>query len=296
MKLSIIIVSYNTKKLTKQCVDSVLKHTRDIEFEIIFVDNHSTDGSVEMLSTISKQYPNIKLVKSDENLGFGGANNVGIEKSQAEYVLLLNSDTIVTSNLVKEMVDWMDKHVNVGVSGCALKNEDGSYQGSGGYFPNLLNVFSWMTIQDLPFVDRIIKPFHPMKERNFQSNISFYKKARKLDWVTGAYMLIRKEALDRVGLFDSDYFMYTEETDLCFRLCKAGYSVFYLPQWEIIHLGGASSTREYAVLAEFEGVKTFFRKHRTAWQYPLLRGILKLGSLLRIIPFGKTYYKAFKQI
>lgn len=294
--VSIIIISYNTKDLIEKCIKSIVKHTKKIRYEIIVVDNGSTDGSVDFLKKLSNKSTNIQLIESNKNIGFGPANNLGIEIASGRYILFLNSDTIIHDNLICEMYEWMNKNKQYGISSCALKNTDGSYQGSGGYFPNLINVFSWMTIQDLPFVDKLIKPFHPMKERSIFKNEDFYKQIHELDWVTGAFMYCRSEIFNEIIGFDEDYFMYTEEVDLCYRAKRAGWKVVYQPKWYITHLGGGSSTKEFAVLAEFEGVKTFFRKHYPRWQMPLLRFFLKVGSLLRIFVFGKTYAKAFFKV
>lgn len=268
--LSVVIVNYKTEKLTEECVKSVKKFTKEIKYEVIVIDN------------------------SVNNLGFAGGNNVGIKKSKGRYVLLLNSDTLIHDNVLGEMAAWMDENPKIGIATCALKNVDGSLQGTGGYFPTLLRVFSWMTIQDLPFVDNIIKPFHPMKEKSFVRGDSFYQKIREVDWVTGAFMMIRKEVVDDIGWLDEGYFMYTEDTDFCFRAKEKGWRVVYNPKWSITHFGGKSSTREFPILSEFKGVKIFYKKHYPKWQYPILRFFLKLGSLWRILLINpKIYAKAF---
>lgn len=298
MDVSIIIVSFNTKKLTVSCVRSVITYTKGVTYEIIVVDNNSTDGSVEALSKLKSK---TKIIKNKENKGFGSANNEGIKKAKGRYILLLNSDTHVSSNVVGEMVRWMDGKEEIGVSSCKLLNKDGSIQGTGGYFPTLIRVFSWMTIQDIPFVDRFIDPFHPMKEKSRQKANHFYDVPQELDWITGAFMLVRKDVFDEVGLFDEDYFMYTEEVDLCYRIKKNGWKVYYDPQWSIVHWGGASSTSEFAVLHEYEGIKLFYKKHYASWKYPILRLFLKIGAALRMVAFGflegrqsaQTYAKAF---
>jgi hypothetical protein len=159
-------------------------------------------------------------------------------------------------------------------------------QGTGGYFPTLLSVFSWMTIQDLPFVDKLIKPFHPMKSMSFSKASAFYDKAKELDWVTGAFFLISREAFNNVGYFDERYFMYTEEVDYCYRVKKNGWMVYYNPKWAITHYGGASGKTWSNVVPEFEGVKRFYKKFYPRWQYPLLRLLLKIGALGRMLMFG----------
>lgn len=293
--LSLVIVNFNTKDLTLGCIESVLKNTKNLNFEIILVDNSSNHEIPQ-----SKKY---KLISSKTNLGFTGGNNEGMKKAVGRYVLLINSDTLVHDNILGEMVSWMDENPKIGISTPALRNKDGSLQGTGGYFPTLIRVFSWMTIQDFPFVDKFIKPFHPNKEKSFSKNDEFYIKGKDLDWVTGAFMMIRREVIDDIGYLDTDYFMYTEDTDYCFRAREKGWRVYFNPKWSITHFGGASSIKEYPILSEYKNIKLFYKKHYPNWQYLPLRVLLKIGALGRIIILGtmkggeyaKIYSKAFSE-
>ena len=306
--LSIIIVNYNTIKITLDCLKSIIKSTKGLNYEIILVDNASSDGSVDAIENFAKGKKNLKLklVKSKKNLGFGKGNNLGIKFSKGRFILLLNTDTIVKGNIFSEMMNWMERHKEVGMSTCALKSLDGSIQETGGYFPNLLRVASWMFfLDDLPFVDRIIKPFHPMHAFSpFYKNTSIFQKKREMDWLTGAYMLIKREVIDEVGVFDKDYFMYTEDVDLCYRIKKAGWKIVYLPRWNILHLGGASSTKEFPIIKEYEGIITLYKNNMPKWQLPIVRVLLKMGAVIRIIVLGafkgpeviKIYAKAFKTV
>lgn len=296
--VSVVLVNFNTKDLLLSCIRSVQEHIKSTKYEIIAVDNASTDGSLEAL----KKLKNIKLIVNKENLGFAGANNQGIRAAEGKYVLLLNSDTLISDNVVGEMSKWMDSNRKVGIATCALKNRDNSFQGTGGYFPTLGRVFSWMTIQDIPGVDKLIKPFHPMKNKAIVKGMEFYKKEKELDWVTGAFFFVRKEVFEQVGLLDESYFMYVEEVDFCYRAKKKGWRVWYLPGWSIVHYGGASGTKEMSVLSEYQGIKMFYQKHYPKWQYFFLRVFLKIGAIWRMFLFGflegpvsaKIYAKAFK--
>ena len=300
-RLSIIIVSYNTKILLEACLGSVVKYTKGIDYEIIVVDNASSDNSLDELSKFEIKNFKLKLIHNRSNLGFAVANNQGAKIAKGQYILLLNSDTELTANILPEMLDWMDEHKKTGIVTCMLKYPDARVQATGGYFPTLLRVISWMTIQDIPGVDKLIKPFHPMKDKSWRKAEDFYSREKELDWVTGAFLLMSKKTFEDVGPIDEDYFMYTEEVDYCYRAKALGWQVWYLPRWSIIHVGGASSTTENAVLKEFEGIKLFYKKHYPAWQYPLLKFFLKLGALIRIPILGilegpkaaKTYAKAF---
>ena len=294
--LSIIIVSFNTEKLTKECIETVIKNTKGISYEFLVMDNISKDGSVEMLRGLAKKLP-LTLIENKENIGFGAGNNQGMKKAVGRYLLLLNSDTFVKDNTLGEMVKWMDENPKVGISSCALKNKDGSLQGTGGYFPNLFRVFCWMFfIEDIPYLSKLIKPYHPMHPNSpFYKGEEFFRKAEARDWLTGAFMLFRKEVLDDVGYFDKDYFMYVEEIDYAYRAKKKGWQVWFLPKWSITHYGGASGTSEFATLSEYKSLKVFYGKHYPKWQLPLLRLFLKLGSLPRLLFNFKIYAKAFRE-
>lgn len=283
MDLSIIIVSFNTKKLLVSGIKSILEYTKDINFEIIVVDNASKDGSADAAKNLGAC-----VIENKDNLGFATANNQGFKNSIGKYVLFLNSDTEIHDNVLGEIVPWMSLNSKAGVATCALKNKDESLQATGGYFPTLPRVFSWMTIQDIPFVDHFIKPFHPYHSKSlFFKGDSFYKTKKELDWVTGAFLLSRRDILENVGGWDEKFFMYVEEVDLCYRIKNLGYEVWYLPKWNITHLGGASSvTKELSLISEFQGIKKFYDKHYPHWQSPILRLILKIGALGRIILFG----------
>src|SRR3989344_1447332 len=300
VKVSVVVINYNTPEVTLKCLQSLAKNTKKVSFEIILIDN----GSTKTIKNFKFKIKNYTYLKNKKNLGFAKANNQGIGAAKGEYVLLLNSDTLVTSNVVSEMAKWMDKHPKVGIASCKLLNRDGSVQGTGGYFPILIRVFSWMSIEDIPFVEKLIKPFHPLRSKSFYKNSNFYEHKRELDWLTGAFLFIRKKVTHEIGLLDEDYFMYTEDTDFCYRAKKAEWKVMYLPQWSITHFGGASSTAEFPIVSEFQSIKLFYKKHYPAWQFPVLRFLLKSGALFRMlflgILYGKeakaTYARAFKAV
>jgi len=301
--LSIIFVGFNTAKYVKNCISTVLEFTKDISREIFFVDNNSP---TEDWKIVEKNFSEVKLIKSEENTGFTGGNNIAMRKAKGRYVLLLNLDIeIKDNNIFKEMTSWMDKNSKVGISSCALLNPDGSFQGNGGYFPNLFRVFSWMTfLDDIPFIDRLIKPYHPMHSWSFYKGSNYFSKERKQDWVTGAFFLIRREVMDKIGFLDEEYFAYVEETDYCYRAKKVGWENVYLPKWKITHFGQVSAGSEYALVSEYKNLCLFYKKHMPKWELPILKFLLKFGAFLRILIFGvikgpkvaKTYAKAYKTI
>lgn len=281
-ELTIIIVSYNTKTILKDCLDSLTKNINGLDYELMIVDNNSQDGTREYLNAFQKNTKNSKVFLMNENLGFGKANNYAMKRSTGKYLLLLNSDTIIKNDVITKVVRWMDNNPKYGLASPNLYNPDGSVQGTGGYFPTLASVFSWMTIQDLPFVDRFIKPFHPMKSYSLFPGVSFYDKEKDLDWLTGAFFMIRREAYKDTGYFDEDFFMYAEEVEYCIRLKSKGWLVRYLPYDGLIHIGGASGKVGQSIIREFEGIKLIYRKHYSWWKLYILRLLIKIGCLWRI--------------
>jgi GT2 family glycosyltransferase len=302
--LSIILIS-SKKDYLFDCLKSIKKNSAEVSPEIILIDNASQDRLGE---DVKKEFPEIKVIRREENGGFGENSNLGMKEAHGRYVLLLNDDTkVVSKNIFKEMVGYMDEHPKVGISSCALVNPDGkTYQGSGGSFPSLAKVFAWMTfIDDIPGVDTLIKPYHPLHGWSpLYKGESYFKKAHKQDWVTGAFFLMRKKAMDEVGFFDEDFFLYVEEVDLSYRFAEAGWEVWYLPQWKILHYGSVTIGGERATVYELQNTKLFYRKHYPGWQMPVLTLILKTGCLIRMFVFGifkgfgvsKIYAKAFSSI
>lgn len=304
MDISIIILNFNTPDMTIDCIKSVIKNTKRVKYEIILIDNGSIDDSVIKISNLKSQISNLKIITNKKNLGFAEGNNIGIKSAKGRYVLLLNSDTLISSNVIGEMVAWLDTDNEIGIASCSLKNADGTEQGTGGNFPNLLRVFAWMTfLEDIPYLDKLIKPFHPYHSKSpLYKGDTFYKFSQNLDWVTGAFFMIRRNVMDDIGVFDKEYFMYTEEVDFCYRAKQKGWLVKYDPRWSIIHFGGASSQKDnnrinsFSILAEFRGIKLFYKKHMPSWQYPLVRLLLKFGSLLRIVVFGLVKGNHFSKV
>lgn len=302
--ISIVIVSTNIESMLRDCLKSVFTALKDISGEVIVVDNASSDSTPDM---VAKEFPQVILIRKYENHGFGENNNYGMKIAKGRYVLLLNSDTlIVDKNIFKEMISWMDAHPKVGLSSCALLNSDKkTYQGSGGYFPTLPRVLAWMTfVDDIPGVDKLMKPYHPMHPGSpFYKNEAYYKKPQKQDWVTGAYFLMRKDAMDAAGIFDEDFFLYVEEVELAYRFYKAGWESWYLPEWKIVHYGQMTNGSEKATIFEMQNLKLFYKKHYSGWQLPVLTFTLKLGAFLRILFYSlidpkiaKIYVKAFASI
>lgn len=298
LQLSVIIISYNTKKLTLDTIKSVYRHPHDVKFEIIVVDNASTDGSVEALKKLATKKKNLKIIVEKKNWGFGIGNNIGVKKARGEYLLLLNSDTIINSAVLPYSLSWFATHPQTGVYSCRLENKDKTFQASGGYFPTLGRLFAWQFfLDDLPILRRLINSIHPYTKHPLYSHLSH------LDWITGAFMVIPKKVFNQVGGFDKNIWLYVEELELCYRIKRAGYQVVYDPTHSITHLGGGSSGSFLALTNEIKNTIYFFSKHKPKWQLPLVRLIFICGSLLRFIIFGiighdeksrQTYWKGIK--
>lgn len=291
--LSIIIVSYNTADITVDCLKSIYtdKGLKDTPFEIIVVDNNSHDDSVSKIK--KTKYP-LTLITNKDNVGFGKANNQGLEIAKGNYILLLNSDTIILHSAISQSLDWLCSHPeSIGCTG-QLLNADKTIQASGGYFPNLLNITTWcLGLDDLPFVNHIIKPFHPHTP-HFYTHDKFYLTDHSQDWITGAFMFIRTNHLKSVGGFSSEFFMYGEEMEMCYRLSqKYPQDKFsYLIGPQIIHLGGKSSQNKQLIYdREYEGILLFFRLHRPAWQYPVVKLLVKINRFLQF-----SVYKLIKNV
>lgn len=300
--ISVIIVSFNTKEFLENCLRSIKMYTKGISYEVIVVDNGSSDSTIEKLKNkqsltslkslkLKTTSENVKLIFNKNNIGFARANNQGIKEAKGRYVLLLNQDTQLVENSLLKMIEWIDKHQEVGIVSCKLINTDKSTQATGGSFPTLGRVFLWASfLDDLPFVGSIFGSYHPHADRYFDNE-------HEQDWVTGAFMLIKRKVLDGVGYLDEDYFMYGEDVEYCLRAKKDGWQVWYTSTTQIIHFG--SRMTERSIFGEFTALPKIYQKHFVSWQYPFLLFLLKLGAFLRIIFFGirlkKEEVKAYVQ-
>ena len=294
--VSVIIVSYNTKKLLKNCLSSVFNHTKSTQFEIIVVDNASKDGSPQM---VKKIFPQVRLLRNKKNVGFGQANNQAAKVARGKNLLFLNSDTSLTEDSISVIVNYLKNHPDVTITGCLLKNIDGSIQQSAGFFPTLSKIFFWaLFLDDLPIIRDLIRPYQISSKK-------FYEKEQEVNWVTGAFFLLKKQVFDHLGGFDKNLFMYGEEVDLCYRAKKKGFKVSYTPKTNTVHYKSASSKSGEAIIKEFKFLIYFFKKYKNKWQLPLLKFLLKIACLSRILLFGiimskpttkKIYEKTFKLV
>lgn len=234
MQVSVIIVSYNTKELTKKAIQAVIDKTEGIDYEIIVIDNASKDGSVEELKKTFQD--KITLIESKENLGFGRANNLGMKQAQGKYVFLLNSDTELINNAIKIFYDYMEQNEQVGVCGGNLYNVN--MVPEQGFMMYRDSVYSFLFWRYLELFYNIISKFNK-KKHYFRFNYS--NKVKEVGYVSGADMFIRRSALEKSGLFDETFFMYGEDVDLNFRIRNCGYLIKSVPQAQIYHYVSKSS-------------------------------------------------------
>ena len=279
MDVSIILVSYNTRDLTENCLRSVYEKTSDINFDVWVIDNASSDGSAQM---IKDKFPQVNLIESSENLGFGRANNVVINKVQSKYVFLLNTDTILLNNAVKILYDVMEKPKNVDVGACGgqLYNRDMTLQYSTGEFDTLA---------------KLCKKTLGIK---IKDKISHSVRGEP-DYIIGADLMLRKSALDKCGVFDERFFMYGEEAELCLRLKKNGYKMRFNPKSQILHYGGASSySQNTQIQVEKMILKNVILFYEIAYGKECANKarLLYIIYYLRYLPLRFFSIKAFKRL
>jgi GT2 family glycosyltransferase len=229
--VSVVIVSYNTKDLLRECLESVCRETREIATEIFVVDNGSRDGSPSM---VERLFPQVRVLHSATNLGFGAANNLALACAQGRYIVLLNSDAFLSRGSLRVAVAHMDAHPRAALGGARLVGRDCSWQPSARKFPHVLS--------DAVVLTGLAAKYPKSKIFGYSDRTwADPSEPCQTDWVPGAFSIIRAEVLKHVGLFDPRYFMYGEEVDLCRRIKKAGHEIWYWPDIVVTHLGGESS-------------------------------------------------------
>ena len=231
MRLSVVFLSYNTRDLTRQALSAVLAAAEGLEAEIFVVDNASADGSADM---VAEEFPQVKLIRNPANVGFAAGNNVALRQVVGEYALLINTDTIVRRDALRTMVEFLDAHPEAGACGCKILNPDGTLQlDSRRGFPTPLAAFCKMSGLSRLF------PKHPLIAHYHMTYLDPEQTA-EVEVLSGSCMMVRKAAMDQVGLLDEDYFMYGEDIDWCYRFHQADWKIYYVPTTEIIHFRGES--------------------------------------------------------
>jgi len=261
--LTIVIVSFNTQDLLRRCISAVEHQSRTASCEVIVVDNDSKDGSAEM---VEAEFPEIQLICANTNLGFAAANNRALSIARGRYIIALNSDAFIGADALSRAIAHMDDHPQAGLGGGRLIGLDASWQFSAGRFPSLLDkllIMSGLAARN-------------SKSRFFgRSNRSWADPLQpaSVDWVPGAFMIVRREVLEKVGYFDERFFLYFEEIDLCRRVHAAGYEVWYWPDIVVTHVGGGSAKKSpmtvsqvgtQVILWRMRSELLYYRKHHGA--------------------------------
>lgn len=246
MDISIVIVNWNTRALLLDCLASVFALVREMRFEVFLVDNASSDGSVE---AVREQYPQVNIIQNEKNLGFAAANNKALRIMQGKYALLLNTDTVLTEGSLATLLRYMENHEEVGMACGQLLNADGSKQNSIANFPSLLGLLCNETVLRLLF------------PRRFPSKRQEYTEPIEVESCIGACLMVRKAAMDAVGLLDERYFFFMEETDWAFAMHKAGWKSCFVPDARIYHLQGQSAGHNVKARIMFYRARyQYFRK------------------------------------
>ena len=272
--LSIIIVNYNVRHLLRKCLHSIYHNTKEISLEITIVDNNSTDGSVDM---VKSEFPEVKLIENCQNLGFAKATNQGLRENQGRYILLLNPDTVVLPNALDGMVDFMDENPDAGAVGCKLLYPDGSLQPSCRSFPTLRAAF---------FENSGLERLFPRNKLigNYRMGYWRHDCVREVDQPMGSALMLRRNAINQVGLMDEQFYMYYEEVDWCYRIKKRGWKIYFNPRAEVIHYAGESTSQALGnmLVERYRSMHKFFRKHYGLIPETVLKCMNFVGLVLRI--------------
>lgn len=277
---SFVVVNFRTPKLTVEAVKSIISHEKKIKYEIIVVDNNSGDNSI---SYLSKYLPkSVRLILSDENLGFGRANNLGLAKAKGRFFVIFNSDAYEVEEILPKIKKIFDSRKNISILGTKILYPNYELQQSHGSLPGLLSIFTWMFfLDDIPILNFFLPSLH--KKSKF-----FYKKTVKTGWVTGALMVFKRSVYRKLNGFNPEIFLYSEDIDICLRAKKHKHRTYFFNEVKVIHIGqqsskGASSS---ALIGEVTGLIYISKKYFNPVKYLMIKLLLTLGSLLRLTIFG----------
>ena len=269
--LSVIVLSYNTWDLTKKCLLSVIdNYKEDIDkgkIELILADNGSSDGTIDEIRR-SRFLEKIKIVENDKNYGFGKGNNLAFKKAEGKYILFLNSDTVSKDKDFLKMIRLLEENTKTGILGGKMINSDGSKQLSAGKFYTPWNLF----LSLLGFENFV---------RSAPDKIS------RVDWVSGACLMIRADLFEKLKGFDENFFMYVEDMELCYRAKKEGFLTYFYPNIKLEHRQAGSSNRQFAIKNIYKGLLYFYKKHGNFLSYSVIKSMLYSKACLLVI-IGRT--------
>jgi GT2 family glycosyltransferase len=282
--ISIVIVSYNIREDLRNCLESIIRHSSPLSVEIIVVDNHSEDGSDEM---VRREFPSVKRIANNQNYGFARGNNQGIRESEGRYVLLLNPDTLLWQDTLRVTHDYMEKHPEVGCAGIKTYTASGSIFPNGSSFPASWKVMAKFLMIKQVLPNRLIRKHLSGSVGRLFSYYADREAEREVDMVGGFFMYVRREVIDTVGLMDENYFLEIEDSDWCMRMKRAGWKVKYIPYASFTHLIGKSIDRyrfsKSSFLNEFTNTMRFYRKFYTSADLVGLKVTILAGILFQVI-------------
>lgn len=287
LDVSVVIVTYNTRNITLDCLASIFRKQTDLKFDVWVLDNGSVDGTFD---EIKSKYPKVHLVRSDKNLGFVGGNNTLIRKvyKNSKFTLVLNSDTEVSEDTLDKLFSFAQEKTADIVS-CELRNKNGTFQPNAGDLPRPLPLLLWLSQLDGVF-GRFLKvpSFHQYKK-------DYYWDGREVGWVSGSLMFIKSSVFGDIGFFDPKIFAYGEDSEFCWRAQKKGYKIYWTNSTKIMHIGGASLTEPNYTqwLGEFKGLLYLYTKYYGKFASMVLKLFIYFFTFLRIVAFfvaGKPAY------
>lgn len=278
MDISVIIVSWNAKNYLKECIESLESEVSNYDSEIIVVDNASDDGSPEL---VIEYFPQVKLIRNESNLGFAKANNIGIKYSSGKYLFLINSDIKVIKDCIKILIEYGEQNLHAGIIGPKILTPEGKVQRSCMGFPTLWNSFCRTLALDSLFPKSKVFGGQLLNYWNHDSN-------RNVDVINGCFWMVRREALNQVGLLDEDFFIYGEDIDWCKRFKTLGWEVVFFPEAKAIHYGGASSANSptrFFIEMQRANIK-YWDKHHNYYAKKVYVFLLLVHHVVRILGNG----------
>ncbi len=281
--VSIVLVNYNTCDMTRDCLASIFEKTQDINFDVWVVDNASKDNSCEM---IKNEFPQVNLIESKENLGFGRGNNLAFKEINAKYIFCLNTDTLLINNAPKILYDYMEANPQIGICGGNLYKKNGDHNESFGQ----IETFKELVYRTYK-LDKLLNQRKVKLDRNNTKD-----EVKQVDYIIGADMMLRKEALDKAGYFDEDFFFYYEETELQSRIRDVGYEIWIYPKSQIIHLTSGSSSKERNIRKDLSIIGQFlFYKKRLKFKKISFEQFFFMSKLiLRFFRYPKNVINIWK--
>jgi len=286
--LTVQIVNWNAREPLRAALRSILSHPPRFPYEIVVLDNASSDGSVQMLE---KEFPEVRLLVSEQNLGFSRGHNLAARAAQGKYLFILNPDTEVIPPALELLVDYAEQHPEVAIIGPKILNPDGSLQYSCRRFPNPTAALFRNTPLGKLF------PNNPYTREYLMTDWD-HNSIREVDWVSGAALFIRRAVYEQLSGFDERFFMYCEDTDLCYRAWQAGYMVVYYPEPKIVHAIGRSTdlVANKMIITFHKSMYLFYKKHYARRTFLLLRPLVPVGLALRASLFLlKNYWDALRR-